>query len=391
MVPLRPRTRRRLGLIALALLVVAGLGIGLARWTNWTTWPAGSPGSPENRPPAAEPRQPSCADRVAQMPIRAQLAQRLMVGVNPARPDSARAVVAETGIGGIFIGGNPTDILKGDALAPMRAAGPLPVTVAVDDEGGRVQRIDELDGSIPSARAMAATMTPAQVRELAAKRGRELRARGITMDMAPVVDMTDPGASSGGVIGDRAFGSDPDRVTRYAGAFAAGLRDAGVYPVLKHFPGHGRSSGDSHKGEVTTPPLNALLGADLAPYRNLMAAEPTAVMVGHLIVPGLTDGLPATVSPAAYRLLRGDLGFGGLVYTDDLGAMRAITDRYSLPDAVFAALRAGADVALWTSGEPVPPVLDRLQAAVQSGQLPARDVAAATARVLAAKGVCAPA
>jgi beta-N-acetylhexosaminidase len=321
------------------------------------------------------------------MPLRARLAQRLMVGVDPAHPDAARAVVARYGVGGVFIGGDATEILRGDALAPMRAASPLPVAVAVDEEGGRVQRIDQLDGSIPSARLMAATRSPQQVRELGARRGRELRARGVTVDMAPVLDL-DAGPRDG-AIGDRSFSADPATVVRYAGAFAEGLRDAGVLPVFKHFPGHGRASGDSHQGLVTTPPLEALRTDDLVPYHELLGSGPAAVMVGHLTVPGLTDGQPASLSPPAYRLLRTELGFSGLVITDDLGAMRAVTDSYQLPDAVLTALRSGADMALWTSTAELGTVLDRLEAAVADGRLPATNVDQAAARILAAKGQCA--
>jgi len=355
------------------MVLAAGLTVGVSRLTE--EWRPPKPSGP-----------PPCGPMVAALPLRAQLAQRLMVGVNPAQPDSARAVVAATGVGGVFIGGNPTAILRGDALAPMRAASHLPVSVAVDEEGGRVQRIDQLDGAMPSARVMARTMTPAQVRTLGAQRGRELKVRGVTVDMAPVLDV-DSGPA-GGAIGDRSFSADPNTVVSYAGAFAAGLRDAGVLPVFKHFPGHGRASGDSHAGLVGTPPLDALRTDDLVPYRELLGAGPAAVMVGHLNVPGLTDGLPASLSPAAYRLLRGELGFHGLVLTDDLGAMRAVTDRYDLPDAVLAALEAGADVALWTSSDDLGTVLDRLQAAVGSGQLPRPNVDAGVARVLAAKGLC---
>ena len=354
-------------------MLAAGLTVGVARLTE--EW--------RPKPPAGPP---PCAPMVAALPLRAQLAQRLMVGVNPSQPDSARAVVAASGVGGVFIGGNPTAILRGDALAPMRAASHLPVSVAVDEEGGRVQRIDQLDGSIPSARVMARTMTPAQVRALGAQRGRELKARGVTVDMAPVLDVD--GGPAGGAIGDRSFSADPNTVASYAGAFAAGLRDAGVLPVFKHFPGHGRASGDSHAGLVGTPPLDSLRTDDLVPYRDLLGSGPAAVMVGHLNVPGLTDGLPASLSPAAYRLLRGELGFHGLVMTDDLGAMRAITDRYDIPDAVAAALEAGADVALWTSSDDLDTVLDRLQAAAGTGQLPKSNVADGAARVLAAKGLC---
>jgi beta-N-acetylhexosaminidase len=109
-------------------------------------------------------------------------------------------------------------------------------------------------------------------------------------------------------------------------------------------------------------------------------------MVGHLDVPGLTSGQPATLSAPAYQLLRGEMGFDGLVMTDDLGAMKAISDQHDLPDAVLDALQAGADLALWTSTAHVDDVLTRLQAAQASGHLPGSD--ASVARILAAKGAC---
>jgi beta-N-acetylhexosaminidase len=322
---------------------------------------------------------------VAAMPPRARLAQRLMIGVDGSNPDSAISVIAAEHVGGVFIGGKATALLRGGALGRVQAAGGgLPVAIAVDDEGGRVQRIDTLDGSIPSARIMAATMNLAQVRALAGQRGRELRARGVTIDIAPVADVSDQ--PSGSVIGDRSFSDDPLRVAQYADAFAAGLRDGGVLPVFKHFPGHGHGTGDSHRGTVSTPPLAALRTDDLLPYRTLLSSGPAAVMVGHLDVPGLTGGQPATLSAPTYQLLRGEMGFSGLVLTDDLGAMRAISNQHDLPDAVLDALQAGADMALWTSSARVDEVLTRLQAAQASGRLPGSDES--VARVLAAKGAC---
>jgi beta-N-acetylhexosaminidase len=307
--------------------------------------------------------------------------------VDPKIPGSAHAVVAADGVGGVFVGGNATAILRGHALSGLHTAVGIPVAVAVDDEGGRVQRIDDLDGAMPSARDMTA-MTPAQVRVLAQRRGERLRARGITVDLAPVLDTSSQPADT--VIGDRSFSADPAVVSRYAGAFAAGLRDAGVLPVFKHFPGHGRAGGDSHVGLVTTPMLSALRGHDLLPYRDLLGSGPAWVMIGHLNVPGLTDGLPASLSPAAYRLLRTDYHFSGVTITDDLAAMRAVSDRYPLPEAVLAAFRAGADVALSTTSTGVGPVLDRLQAAVADGRLAEEGVNASAARILAAKGWCTP-
>ncbi|WP_284749050.1 glycoside hydrolase family 3 N-terminal domain-containing protein [Amycolatopsis sp. RTGN1] len=346
-----------------------------------------APTSPASPPPTSSLTRPGdCASLVNGLDVRGQVAQLVVVGVSGDNPGATVSMVRDNQVGGIFIGGNATALLKDRSLDAVQAAAKLPVAVSVDEEGGRVQRIDDLDGEIPSARVMAATKSPAQVRTLAADRGRQLRARGVTVDFAPDIDVTD--APDDDVIGDRSFSPDPNRVKTYAAAFAAGLRDGGVQPVLKHFPGHGHGSGDSHKGTVVTPPLAQLRAVDLVPYRNLADYGPVSVMVGHLDVPDLTGGVPASISPAAYKLLRTEFGFTGPVLTDDLGAMKAITAQYSLPDAVLKALQAGADEALWSSGGRVDEVLNRLVQAVQSGELPKTRVQESVTRVLRGKGAC---
>jgi len=223
---------------------------------------------------------------------------------------------------------------------------------------------------------------------IALQRGQAMRRLGITVDFAPVVDVTAAGDDT--VIGDRAFGADAMTVTDYAGAYARGLRDAGVLPVLKHFPGHGSASGDSHAEGVVTPPLAELQTSDLVPYRTLTTQAPVGVMVGHMQVPGLTGSDPASLSPAAYGLLRsGDYGgapFNGPVFTDDISSMRAITDRYGVPDAALRALQAGADTALWVSTGEVPAVLDRLETALAGGELSQSRVDQSVLRMAAVKG-----
>jgi beta-N-acetylhexosaminidase len=381
--------------------LLAGVLVGLvAAGTVLAVRPAGGgpPPSSTARPTATatvgvqldRDRLVACAPIVARLTPRDRLAQRLVVGVDAADPAGVVETVRATQVGGIFVGGNATALLRDQALRRVQAVARIPVAVSVDDEGGRVQRIDALDGDLTSARRMA-RLPVAQVRALARERGRALAARGVTVDLGPVVDVGDQPANA--VIGDRSFSADPAVAARYAGAFADGLRDAGVLPVLKHFPGHGRADGDSHRGRVTTPPLDRLRAVDLRPYADLLGTGPAAVMVGHLDVPGLTDGLPTSLTAATYRLLRDDYGFDGLVVTDDLGAMKAVTGTFALPEAVLRALSAGADGALWSSGAQdeagVAPVLDLLEKALADGRLdpPAND--RAVARVLAAKGVCA--
>jgi beta-N-acetylhexosaminidase len=340
--------------------------------------------------PAAAP-VPACGQGealVAAMSTRDKLAQLLMVGVTGAA--DARAVVESHHVGGIFIGSwTDLSMLSDGSLTNIAAsAGPLPLAVSVDEEGGRVSRLAGLIGTQPSPRLLAASNTPEQVYNIALARGQAMRKLGITIDFAPVVDVTN--APDDTVIGDRSFGADPTAVTDYAGAYARGLRDAGLLPVLKHFPGHGHGSGDTHTGSVVTPPIADLQTNDLIPYRTLTAQAPVGVMVGHIQVPGLTGSDPASLSPAAYGLLRsGDYGgpaFNGPVFTDDLSSMQAISDKMGVAEAALRGLQAGADTALWVTTDEVPAVLDRLEKALAAGELTMPRVDASVLRMAAVKG-----
>ena len=335
----------------------------------------------------AAPAAPFCGD-VSALSTRDKLAQLLMVGVKNAA--DARAVVGNYHVGGIMIGSwTDLSMLTDGTLTDIANIGPLPLAVSVDEEGGRVSRLSSLIGAVPSARTLAQTQTPDQVYQMALARGRQMRGLGITIDFAPVVDVSNQGADT--VIGDRSFSNDPATVTTYAGAFARGLRDAGVLPVLKHFPGHGHGSGDSHTaGAVSTPPLSELMKSDLVPYATLTTEAPVAVMIGHLEVPGLTGNTPASLSAAAVNLLRsggyGGPGFNGPVFSDDLSSMAAISSRYGVAEAVLRALQAGTDVALWITTAEVPAVLDRLEKAVTAGELALPAVEGSVLRMAGIKG-----
>ena len=374
---------RTLAVLAAVSALLAGCGHHAARPPGASSTTAGKP--------VAAPAPPVCADPAAvpaALSTRDKLAQLLMVGVKNA--DDARAVVNGYHVGGIFIGSwTDLSIFKGPLAEIAGSAGPLPLSVSVDEEGGRVSRLKSLIGTAPSPRELAQTQTVQQVHDLAADRGKKMRDLGITVDFAPVVDVSDEPDDA--VIGNRSFSADPAKVTAYAGAYAQGLRDAGLLPVLKHFPGHGHGSGDSHKGGVVTPPLSDLQNVDLVPYRTLVTAAPVAVMVGHLQVPGLTGDDPASLSRAAVQLLRAGTGydappFNGPVFSDDLSSMAAISDRYGVSEAVLRSLQAGIDVALWVTTDEVPAVLDRLEKAVAAGELPMPAVDDSVVRVATMKG-----
>lgn len=320
---------------------------------------------------------------------RERLAQLLMVGVDPGDVDSAQRVVGDHGVGGIFIGGTATQLLASGTLDDLPGPSGVPTTVGVDDEGGRVQRVDALAGDLASARTLAATMSTEEITATARTRGDKLRAYGVTLDFAPVLDVSDQPDTE--VIGDRSFGADAETVITSARAFATGLRAADIDVVYKHFPGHGHAQGDSHLGASTTPPIEEL-DADLAPYREVLREDPdAAVMVGHLMVPGLTDGEPASLSPAAIDgLLRAELDFEGVVYTDDLGGMRAISDDVTLPEAVRQAWTAGADVALIAPPPDVGALLDILEPQAGTDALPTELIDQHLGRVLRSKGYACP-
>lgn len=373
-------------------LLLVGCSAPAPKSAPQSSAPAGSSSAasvaPLKAPAPAAPAPPMCGDPTT-LPTRDRLAQLLMVGVRDGA--DARAVVENYHVGGIFIGSwTDRSMLTDGSLPDYANAGPLPLAVSVDEEGGRVDRLASLIGPAPSARVLAQTRTPDEVYQLALDRGRQMRGLGITVDFAPVVDVTV--AADDTVIGDRSFSNDPAMVTTYAGAYALGLRDAGLLPVLKHFPGHGHGSGDSHTaGAVTTPPLSDLMASDLIPYRTLTTEAPVAVMIGHLEVPGLTGETPASLSPAAVDLLRsggyGGPGFNGPVFTDDLSSMAAISSRYGVAEAVLRALQAGADQALWVTTDEVPAVLDRLEKAVNGGELSLQAVDGSLLRMVGIKGL----
>mgnify|MGYP000939404532 FL=1 len=381
--PVSPPLRRRLTVSVLAaVLVLAGCGVD----DGGDATEAAAPAAPEA--PAA-PALP-CESPLDSLTQRERIAQLFTVGV--ASMADARRAVEEFRIGGIFLGGAVVgEAVSGDGLSRLKEDSPLPLLVAIDEEGGRVSRISPFAGPLPSARVMAATMSPDEVRSAARTRGEFLRGMGVTVDFAPSVDVSDQ--PDGAVIGDRSFSPDPVRVASYARAFASGLLDAGVTPVFKHFPGHGRSSGDSHHQSVTVPPLDQLVPHDLRPFAELALTPGAGMMLGHQQVPGLTGvDRPASLSPAAYRLLREGRGYGappftGVIFTDDLSGMRAVTDNFPLPQAVAESLIAGADSPLWITTAGIPQALDAVERALADGALSRADLDRSLARVATLRGI----
>ncbi len=337
--------------------------------------------SPGRRAAAAEPecRPAPLAERAARV---------LVMGLPDVTEPSDPLVdeLLRLRVGGIFITSSNVESSRQVTrlIESIRDRSSHPLLVSTDEEPGRVSTFLDLIGPTPSARRLAAERSPVEVREFARQIGVELAALGIDLNLAPVADVY--GGPSGGVIGDRSFSSDPDTAYRYAFAYAAGLRDGGVLPLAKHFPGHGRSDDDSHEQETETvlTSVDELMATDIRPFRELIDDGIPVVMMNHVSYAVFEPDVPASLSPKAYGLLR-SLGFEGVAITDSVG-MAAVNLRYHPSDAAVAAIKAGADGVLMTDGRAAENMVEVLVHDVGTGHLSEARLNEAAARMTALAG-----
>ena len=306
-------------------------------------------------------------------------ARRLAYGVLLAQfpgatiPDWLRPALAGGLAGIILFGENTPDIAStrrvvADFQAAAREAGQPALVVAADEEGGDVTRLQHVGGSsLPGNAALGDVDDTDLTRRCAAAYGKLLAHAGITLTIAPCLDVASEPLNP--VIGVRSFGADPDLVARHGAAFAEGLRHSGVRSCGKHFPGHGATRTDSHLAlPVLDVPLDVLAARDEAPF----TCGVDAVMTAHVVVPALGPD-PATLSAWSAQRIRA-LGIEGPIVTDALG-MRAVADLYDMGEAAVRALEAGADLLCLDSPTGRDPQADfeaavaGIEAALDSGRL----------------------
>jgi beta-N-acetylhexosaminidase len=271
--------------------------------------------------------------------------------------------------------------------------GRLGLLVMTDEEGGGVQRMANLVGSLPWPAWMGAHWTGDQIRRAVAGVGARMAAAGVNMDLAPVADVDgrEVQPSAADPDGLRSFSGSPDVVSRDTVAYLDGLRSAGVIPVVKHFPGLGGASGNTDNGPAHTPPWATVQATGLPPFAAAFAAGAPAVMVSHATIPGLSTapaGLSATVTD---DVLKGRMGFHGLVLTDSLSAGAISGAGYTVPGAAVQALRSGADMVMFgplkdVAGE-TSAIASAVTAAVDHGQLPRARLIDAADQILAVRHV----
>jgi len=251
----------------------------------------------------------------------------------------------------------------------------------VDQEGGDVRRIREGVPDVPGARAAASTLSTDDVRDLSRRQAEALLRLGVNTNLAPVADVVEDPSS---FLYQRSYGGDPERVSGYVSAVVEGQEAAGLISVVKHFPGHGAATGDSHLGQaLSTLGPEEFRAVHLRPFEAALRAGAPAVLVSHLVAEGLGETGPATLSTRVIEgLLRAELGFAGVVMTDDMEMAGLPAGGAAAAEAVIA----GADlVIVGHTGTEQRAALDALVEAADSGRLPVARLDEAVERVLRLK------
>lgn len=334
-------------------------------------------------PGNAKTRKSVAEREVEAMSLREAVGQMFVVSIEGTQMNSyTERAIRERDVGGVLLFGSNmrSEAQVRSLTGSMQSAAEIPLLVAVDQEGGAVSNAPWVSPQ-PAAAEVGARGDPAEARRIAREMGRELSAAGVNADFAPVVD-----TGGGAAIGSRSYGDDPTLVGRMGAAAIRGFREAGIMSAAKHFPNHGPATADSHTGRpIVSHDLETVKSYDLPPFRDAVDAGAPMVMVSHLVYPAMDPDLPASLSPAAMRLLREELGFGGVIVTDDL-SMEAATRGGSVSEAAVAAARAGAD-AMILSGTAADQAAaqEAVVRAVESGEIPREAVYDSAERILEMK------
>lgn len=351
--------------------------------------------------PAVDPTIQQAAEIVAGMTLEDKIAQMFVItpdaltGYNgvTAAGDTTKTAYQERPVGGIiYMSDNLTDREQTAAMldnmqAIARERTGLPLFLCVDEEGGSVARIASTPAfeieNVGDMSAVGESGDPGNAYNAGNTIGMYLAELGFNVDFAPVADVLTNADNT--AIGDRSFGSDAQTVASMVTAELDGLSAAGVYGTVKHFPGHGGTTGDSHDGAVTTErTLEELMAEELVPFQSAVDAGVTFVMVGHISVPNVTgDNTPSSLSEMMITdVLRTQMGYDGIVITDAMN-MKAITGHYNSDKAAVLAVTAGADVILmpadYTSAH------NGLLKAVQDGTITEERIDESVNRIVRAK------
>ncbi|KGE17154.1 beta-N-acetylhexosaminidase [Paenibacillus wynnii] len=357
--------------------------------------PSPKPSVPTNAPDSTESPRPteenSIAAQIANMTLDEKIGQMLLVGIEGTTLDeSARRMISEDKVGGIILYADNISNLQGmvkliNNLKKINVENSIPLFVSVDQEGGKVSRMPKEFVSIPSNKKVGDTNNAKLAYTMGELLGRELTLTGFNMDFAPVLDINSN--SQNPIIGDRSFGSSASRVTKMGLAEIKGLRSEKMIPVVKHYPGHGDTSVDSHlELPVVNKTARQLAELEWIPFQAAIKDKVEAVMVAHILFPKLDPDKPASLSKVIIgEQLRGDMGYEGVVITDDL-TMGAIVKHFNLGTAAVDTIKAGSDILLIAHGyDNEKLVFNKIKQSVKNGTISEARINESVQRILTLK------
>ena len=325
------------------------------------------------------------------MTLEEKVGQLLVVGLEGYTiDDNARKMIEDYHISGFILfdrnvenASQLIDLIN--SLKRANSKNRLPLFISVDEEGGRVSRMPEELIKLPSNREVGKVNDKNLSYEIGTIIAKEIKSFGFNMNFAPVLDIDSNPQNP--VIADRSYGSSAEIVSKFGIESMKAIRSAGIIPVVKHFPGHGDTSVDSHAGLPTVDSdIDRLKNFELIPFSEAIKNQADAVMVAHILLNKIDPEYPASLSKIIITdILRKELNFDGVVITDDM-TMAAITENYDIGDAAVRAVNAGSDIVLvchgWANGTKV---LDELTRAVKSGSISEKRLDESVYRILKLK------
>ncbi|NMA69777.1 MAG: beta-N-acetylhexosaminidase [Desulfitobacterium sp.] len=400
------------------LLLIAIVVGGIYLWQSgqWKDSIPGEQGQTSNQDPGAQkdPRDPAPQEdplltKIKTMTLEEKIGQLAIVGINGLESDiDTEKFIRTYHVGGFIIMGrnvhdhnqllNLINSLKrlnhhkesekksSPIDSPINSPeSPIPLFLAVDEEGGRVSRMPPEIITLPANQKIGELNNEALSYQIGSALGREVKAFGLNLNFAPVMDIFSNPKNT--VIGDRSFGSTPEIVGKLGVQTMKGIQDQGVISVVKHFPGHGDTVMDSHMGlPVVQYDLEHLRGFELLPFRDAINQGADAVMTAHILLPKIDSQYPASFSRKFItEILRQELGFKGVVITDDL-TMGAIMENYDIGEAAVRAIQGGSDLVLICHDpEKMERVLQALLEGAINGEIPQERIDESVYRILSLK------
>lgn len=330
-------------------------------------------------------------EQVKNMTLEEKIGQMVIVGLDGYKMDeNTRTMIEDNRVGGFILFGENVEssdqlLALVNSLKSTNSKNNIPLFISVDQEGGRVNRMPKEIKNIPASKTIGEVNNSEFSYKIGSILSEEMKAFGFNMDFAPVLDINSNPKNS--VIGDRSFGANAEVVSKLGIQTMKGIQEGGVIPVIKHFPGHGDTSVDSHIGLPSVEnDMNRLKSFELVPFNDAIKNGADVVMVAHILLNKIDSQNPASLSKTIITdLLREQLNFNGVVITDDM-TMGAIVKNYNISDAAIKSVNAGSDIVLVCHGhDNEVAVINALKKAVDDGTILEERVNESVYRILKLK------